>query len=595
MNKSDKNIDIQYSDGRFLIRCPMYANNLLIDMPSRKWSKSGRVWVAPGIRRNAEYIEKRLLPYANLSPAAVRAIADAKEFREMPTEGFPASYTFKSAPRVHQMTALNKMWGKSAFALHMDRGTGKSKTYIDYACALRLAGEIEAVIIVVKLSLRLNWVGYDRGTGPGEREGFEGHSTIKADCFLPEGGSDKKFDKWLMEEHDFPVLIMGMESMSQGGAFETLKRFIFKYNRIAICIDESHMVANHKAIRTERMIEAARMCDYRTTLTGTPISQAPMNLFSQFEFLDPEIMGIGSYYAFKNRYAVMGGYRHPKTGQYMEVVGYQNLEELAKLVAPYVYECRKQDVLAHLPPKSYERRYVTLTPEQRALYNQIKREEAYEWSGKEVVVQNVLELSLRLHQVAGGFVTTFKDVERLKRDGSFRIKRVSEWHEVVSPDKNPKIKEIIDLAEADKQQIIWCAYRPEIEAVVCALELACPGVLVRQIHGGISESDRNVFKDEFQSGKAKFLVSNTQTGGTGLTLTAAEQMIYYNNTQKMVDRQQSEDRAHREGLQHPVHYIDLIASKTIDEAIIKSIEAKMDLAEYIRTHIREAGILLDGG
>lgn len=593
-----KNIDIQYKNGQFHIRCPMYANDLLIDMPSRKWSKSGRVWTAPGILRNAEFIERRLLPYANLSMEAIEAIQDAKmakEVREMPKTGFPADYSFKTVPRDHQMMALNKMWGKEAFALHMDRGTGKSKTYIDYACALRRAGEIEAVIIVVKLSLRLNWVGYDRGDGPGQKEGFEGHSTIKASCFLPEGGSDKKFDKWLMEDHDFPVLIMGMESMSQGGAFDTLKRFILKHNKVAICIDESHMVANHKAIRTERMIEAARLCNYRTTLTGTPISQAPMNLFSQFEFLDPEIMGIGSYYAFKNRYAVMGGYKHPKTGQYMEVVGYQNMDELATLVAPYVYECRKQDVLAHLPPKSYERRYVTLTDEQRELYRTIKNEEAYEWKGKEVAIKNVLELALRLHQVVGGFVTTFEDVERLTRKGTYKLKRVSEWHEVVPSDKNPKIKEVIELAEADCQQIVWCAYRPELDAVVRALESAYPGVLVRQIHGGISEADRNVFKDEFQSGKAKFLVSNTQTGGTGLTLTAAEQMIYYNNTQKMIDRQQSEDRAHRDGLQHPVHYIDLIATKTVDETIIRSIEAKMDLAEYIRTRIREAGILLDGG
>lgn len=593
-----KNIDIQFADGRFLIRCPVYANDLLADMPSRKWSKSGRVWVAPGILRNAEFIEKRLSPYANISVEAAEAIADAKlmkEYRDTPPIGFPKDYVFKTQPRDHQLTALNKSWGKSAFAMHMDRGTGKSKTFIDMACALRRAGEIEAAIVVVKLSLRLNWVGYDRGDGPGSKEGFEGHSTIKASCFLPEGGSDKRFDRWLTEDHDFPVLIMGMESMSQGGAFETLKRFIMKHNKVAMCIDESHMIANHKAIRTERMIEAGKMCNYRITLTGTPISQAPMNLYSQFEFLDPEILGIGSYYAFKNRYAVMGGYKHPKTGQFMEVVGYQNLDELAKLVAPYVYECRKQDVLAHLPPKSYERRYVTLTPEQRELYNLIKREEAYEWKGKEVAIQNVLELSLRLHQIVGGFVTTFEDVARLKRDGTTKIKRISEWHEVVPASKNPKIKEVVELAEADCQQIVWCAYRPEIGAVVDALESAYPGILVRQIHGGISESDRNVFKDEFQSGKAKFLISNTQTGGTGLTLTAAEQMIYYNNTQKMIDRQQSEDRAHREGLQHPVHYIDLIASKTVDETIIRSIEAKMDLAEYIRSRIREAGILLDGG
>jgi len=163
---------------------------------------------------------------------------------------------------------------------------------------------------------------------------------------------------------------------------------------------------------------------------------------------------------------------------------------------------------------------------------------------------------------------------------------------VIPANKNPKIVEILDLAQDDKQQLIWCPYRPEIEAVCNTLRGAYPNELVREIHGGVSEGDRETFKNEFQSGKAKWLVGNTATGGTGLTLTAAEIMVFYGNTNKMVDRLQAEDRAHRDGLQHSVLYVDLIAESSVDELIIKSIEAKADLAEYIRSEIRKAGDLL---
>lgn len=589
-----KNILIDYDAklNKFVVTCPVWANDALAGIPSKSWSKARRGWAVPLLRRNVEYIEGQLINtgLAGITDAAKSAIDRARESMVRTMErgnGFPSWYPFKTTPRNHQMQAYQKMYGLHPMAFHADRGTGKSKMAIDIACCLRMEGKIDALLVVCKLSLRRNWVGYDHGEGPGQREGFVGHAPIECDMFLPDSGSDKKFDKWLSTPHDFKVLIIGTESLSQGRTIDMAMRFMSVFLNPGMVIDETHMISSHKAERSENCVTLGRKAAYRMSLTGTPISTGPMNLYMQFEYLDPNIIGIGDYYAFRNRYAVMGGYCDPRTHRPMQIVGYQNMEELTQLVAPYVFEVRKSDVL-DLPPKVYERRYVTLTPEQRKLYDQIKKEGAYEWNGKEMVAQNVLELALRLHQVTGGFVTTHREESRRKKDGTEAVKKVSEWHEIIPPDRNPKVKEILDLAETDCQQIIWCPYRPEIDAVCGALRNAYPGELIREIHGGISEDDRETFKNEFQSGKAKWLVGNTATGGTGLTLTAAEIMVFYGNTQKMVDREQAEDRAHRDGLQHSVLYVDLIAEKSVDEMIISSIEDKVDLSEFIRKSIREA-------
>ena len=151
------------------------------------------------------------------------------------------------------------------------------------------------------------------------------------------------------------------------------------------------------------------------------------------------------------------------------------------------------------------------------------------------------------------------------------------------------------LCRADRQFIIWASYRPVLAAIVEVLSDAYPKDSIVQIHGDISEADRAAFRQEYQRGKHKFMVGNTQTGGTADTWTACETMVYFDNTNKMVDRLQSEDRAHRGGLTHPVDYVDLIMERTPDVMRMKAIVQKVDLSEFVRRNIRDAAKLLEGG
>jgi SNF2 family DNA or RNA helicase len=154
-------------------------------------------------------------------------------------------------------------------------------------------------------------------------------------------------------------------------------------------------------------------------------------------------------------------------------------------------------------------------------------------------------------------------------------------------DENPKIKEVlavIDEGGADKSYIVWARYKLEIE-MICEAIKKTYGTDPLRITGDTPEDQRQVVVNDFQEKKNRFLVGNQETGGVGYTMTACDVMIYYNNTFSMVDRLQSEDRAHRKGLNHPVLYVDIVAEKTIDVTIMKAIKEKVDLTTYVRNLI----------
>ena len=99
--------------------------------------------------------------------------------------------------------------------------------------------------------------------------------------------------------------------------------------------------------------------------------------------------------------------------------------------------------------------------------------------------------------------------------------------------------------------------------------------------GDTTDEERSSAIEQFQNGKARFFVGNPQTGGYGITLTAATTVIYFANSFDLAVRVQSEDRAHRIGQTDHVTYIDLISEGTIDERIVKALRDKMDIASLV--------------
>jgi hypothetical protein len=592
MEYKDKfNVDIDDKGSHFLIRCPMWANDLVRQIPSRRWNKSAGAWAAPIIRQNVVAMEEVVkMAGVVVTDRAREAMAtyverDATVLKQRGV-GFPSWYPFKTTPRKHQVTALDKGYGLNAYFLAMDMQTGKTKTVIDLLSAHRMEGHVYGALVFTKLSLRGNW-----------KLQFETHCPIDYSMHLPTTDKIKDFERWLAKPHDFKVMVVGWESMSAGGMKALCERFLLSLNRSATVGDETSYIAGHKAVRSQEVVRLGTMSEYKYAMNGTPDSCAgPMNLFMQFEFLDPNIIGIGDYYTYRNRYAIMGGYtpkEGPMRGKPMEVVGYQNMDELMGLIGPHMFQVLKTDAY-DLPPKRYQIRTVPMSKKQADLYKQVKKEGFLTTaSGEEMVMQNTLEVVLRLHQIAGGYTVNPRQEIRKAKDGTDKIKIHYDPIEVIPPEENPKMQEVFEFVRSTKKQgIIWAVYRPEIEAMVRVLKGM--GIRVGELHGGIGEANRQPMVDAFKRGDIDWVVANAATGGMGYTMMASQINIFYNNTHKAIDRVQAEDRAWGDGQDKQGIWIDIIAEKTVDVLIYKSNEAKQDLSTYMRSRIKDVTRLLDG-
>jgi SNF2 family DNA or RNA helicase len=576
-NTKHTTVDFDDKRGRFIIRCPVWDNNRVRALPNRRWSKAQGCWHAPAIRANVEFLQQMYSdsPTTHVTDAAKNKITGYMSERagRNKTSAFPVFYGFKRQPRPKQREALDKTYGLHATALFMDMRTGKTKVAIDWACAMRMEGKIDKAILVCPLSLRKNWV----------RE-FVKDAPIPIDAYLLDTSKPKEFERWLHHKHDFKWLLVGVESLAAGKAIDFAKRFALTSTRVLVAVDESSKIKTHNATRSENAVSLARMCEYRMIMTGTPLTKNPLDLYMQYEFLDPDIIGLGDYYAFRARYAEMGGYEN------RQVIGYNNLDELVELVSPYTFQVRQHEVFQH--DKTRVLRTVQMAAEQKRLYKELKSKSRLGLLGSdlELVVQNVLEKSLRLQEIAGGFVSYQHTEEELAKMRATwgPAKKLPRTYRVPIPGPNPKLNDLLEACdEYEGQTIIWCAFKEEIYAVRDALREKYGPDCVVELHGDIDEAQRDVNVYEmFQKKKARFIVGNTATGGMGLTMDIADSIFFYSNTYNFVDREQGEERGTAEGKNTLI--VDFACDGTIDGTIMAANEEKKDLSEYIRGKIDAA-------
>lgn len=559
---SDISIDFNAKTNRYIIYSPPWMVDKVRQIPNRRWDARNRVWSAPALRANSSFLLSNFPIDVFTAEAQQVARKTVERARALQVNEFPRNYKFKTQPRGYQRKALDCAWDKHAFAFYMDMGTGKTKTSLDLFSGYYIDGKVDRLLVVTKFSTRRNW-----------EDEIEIHCPIATDVLVLDTSKPKAFDTWNTNcDGSLKVLIVGTESLAAGSAFLFAQRFVAVSIKAGIIVDEAHMIKTPNAVRSKNCLKLGLECKYRVVMTGTPVANGPMDVFMQFEFLDPQIIGVGDFYSFRNRYAVMGGHEGK------QIVGYQNMEELIDLISPYVFQVRKNDVLKELPPKVFETRLVEMTTEQKRLYKELAKKNRAVTGDRGITVKTVLERMLRLQEVAGGIITYEKSVVSLD-SSKFDHERIA--------GKNPKIEELLNIAEESQvSTIVWCRYLEEIKMVAEALRERYGHSSVVEIHGAIPEDERhhNV-RDLFQTKKARFLVGNAATGGVGLNMTAAELVVYYSNSFSFTDREQSEDRAHRIGQTRSVTYIDLIAEGTVDEVVLNALKSKKDVSEFVRTSI----------
>lgn len=503
------------------------------------------------------------------------------------------NYVPRTEPRAHQKKALELTRGKRLFAYLCEMGTGKSKMVLDEWGERVMAGTLHDLLIVAPAGSYLNWiVDKDGGELPSEVRkhlssdlfravrsyawksgaGVIARERLKRFLGLPSPGIAPS-EAALIPLSRPRVFVVNIEALSRTEeAYQACAAFLNVPNRRSMMIvDESTAIRNDRALRTKAVMRLAGFADLRRILTGMISPRSPLDLYSQFEFLDWRILGHESIFTFKRRYCVLEEMRvyagldkkkKPKFRKFDVIVGYKNLPELQGKIAPYSYRVLKKDCL-DLPPKIYLQREVELTDEQRHIYNELVLFSTAELrEAVHVTTTMVITKLLRLHQLVCGHT----------------IDEIGELHDV----KSNRIEALLEVIEEHSGKvIIWVNYRHEIEKIVAALEKEYGKGSVAQFHGG-NKSSRSKDEANFLSGlSTRFMVSTQSAGGRGNTWVVASLVIYFSNSYDLEMRMQSEDRSHRDGLKHSVTYVDLVAPKTIDEKILKVLRKKLNMTTMI--------------
>ena len=466
------------------------------------------------------------------------------------------NYKFKMKPYAHQMTALEKSWNRECYAYFMEMGTGKTKVLIDNMSMLYDKGKIDGALIIAPKGVVKTW--YEQELPAHLPDHIDNVSILWQSNITKK--QQEKLDSVLKTGEDLHILVMNVEALSTTKGVEFALKFINCHNTM-MAIDESTTIKNPGAKRTKNIIKLGEKAKYRRIMTGSPVTKNPLDLYSQCEFLDPYLLDFTSYYAFRNRYAEMKTL-HVRGRSIQVVKKFVNLGELSETLKNFSYRVLKEDCL-DLPPKNWIKRYITLTPDQFKVYDQMKKQAVAHLNGKASSTMTVLTQLMRLQQITcGHFVAN---------DGS------------TQDIKSNRINELMDvLSEIEGKVIIWGHWQKDIKNIIKAIvDEYGPGSVV-DYYGLTPQDERQENIREFQNNpECRFIVGTPQTGGYGITLTQANTVVYFSNGYDLEKRLQSEDRAHRIGQKKSVTYVDLICEDTVDEKIVKALKDKINIASEV--------------
>lgn len=454
---------------------------------------------------------------------------------------------FQHQVRGYNMALINFTL-RRGFGFLFEMGCGKTLTAIAVAGTLYAEHKINKLLVVAPTSVCSVW--------PEDFGKFADFPHLEKIML----GTKSQRLKQLKELESFPcealkVAVINYESVWRDDIFSKLVEF----NADMIICDESQRIKTHDAQQSKAMHKLGDLARYKLILSGTPVQNNAVDLYSQYRFLDPTVFG-NNFYKFRNRFCVMGGFNR------RQIVNYKDLDLLIKKEHSIAYRVTKKEAL-DLPEQTFETRYITLTPSEKKLYNTLKKESATELAnGGTISASTVLTKLLRLQQFTGGFVIADGE-EKPQQIGSGKINA---------------LEDIVDdyVIDSGKKLVIFARFRAELDLIRKLLDKK--KLKYGVIYGDIKLSDRGEIVRDFQENKeTKVFLAQIDTAGLGITLTAADTCVYYSVNFNYAAYSQSLARIHRIGQRNTCTYIHLTTKGTVDELIMKALHKKEDLAKTI--------------
>lgn len=350
----------------------------------------------------------------------------------------------------------------------------------------------------------------------------------------------------------------------------------------SVIADEAHRLKDPTTATSRAVKYAAQEAEYRYALTGTPIANNVLDLWSILNFVDPvewpaktrwiDRMVDLVYNVFGG--VVVSGVKAGREKEFRDTIDHR-MRRMSKDV-----------VLPFLPPLLTERRDVPMTTKQEKAYRQMVDHMMARIDDDDLLVAtSPLTQTMRLCQLASSYGEVVRSEKEIITDTGVIAVEADEKFLLSSP--SSKIEAFIDdLPDYDgRSVVVFAVSRQLIMLLSAALEKHKieHGLIV----GGQTTLDRQIAIDDFQDGKTKFILVTVAAGGTGINLTAADTMVYLQRSWSLIDMQQSEARARRIGSERheSILRIDYVTPGTIEEAVIAALDNKgAGLEELVRDH-----------
>lgn len=388
---------------------------------------------------------------------------------------------------------------------------------------------------------------------------------------------------------DAQILVMSYETMRNDMGDAGNESVLVKYKPSTVVFDEAHKLANYDTKQSVRARRLAKHVPHVICATGTPITKNAGNFWPILNSMQPE--AYPDQGRFKTRYTLEKGqdYGHPVPGGLDPV----NEPEFRDIMRGTMRRVAKADIDMNLPPKTYQTRWLDLPAKWRVAYDEMEEDMLAHMPDEEesnaMTAMSMLAKMTRLRQLACSACT----VEHYEEFDS--VSGLTEPKMRVTPKepcwKGEALLEIMaELHQDDEGTQIQHGHRPVITAapyrqlVMLAGHMAeRRGYKVGYIVGGMTDKQRTEARHSFQGNELDLICVSTGAGGTGLTLTAADTMVFLARPWSMVEALQMEDRAHRRGQTKSVQIIDLETRNSVESRVRSALKDKMhNLAELVQ-------------
>lgn len=456
-------------------------------------------------------------------------------------------------PFNHQAEVFERFKDEEYGALLLEPGLGKTKIAIDIIEHKYKAGEITAALVVTTKGLLLNWADVE----------IPKHSSDNVSPHAHVWGRNKgvpESPEWLW------YFLINIDALRTDAFKPFMREFLKLHPRFALFVDESTVAKNGKAARTKVLLQVARRAACRFIMTGTPVTQSPLDVWSQTEILSPGLLGYSNYYAFKWDHTITQtqffGNRN-----FQKIVGYKNIEPLIATLKTFSAMVKARDCL-DLPPRRYRRIPVEMTKEQQTAYDDLKQKALTWLQGHQITAVNAVSLINRLLQICAGQL------------------KINDQEYVSIPNK--RLGVLKDLVNESNKVIVWTSFVRTAEEIMTTLntltaeerrELGYDYKKAVHLESGLSIAKRQAVIEQFKTTDVKALVANPASSGHGITLIEANSVIYYSNSWSLEHRVQSEFRTDRIGQTQSVLYTDLYVPGTAEEYVLDLLTDKRGMAE----------------